>query len=616
MSAQRASGPARLAAFAAAAGLIVVAAVLAVRVAGRREMPRPAALAPPPADRAVDRKEQVRHEEFKGGKLAAAVRGDAFFLGPDGRDHLRGAVEVVQYGPAGEIASRLTADEVAYDKGTLRFDVSGRVRVEAGGVVLEGESFVYDKAAATFGTKAGGRFASKTMSGEAKEVFYAEGPDEVRLGGGFRAGTAADAGTGRELVLSGDSFVFDRRARRGRVEGRAALEGAAFKGMAETARFVALEDGSSLESAVLEGAAEVRFQGEGTPGGGGGEIRADRIDISFVRGPFGLGEIRASGRSRLSLRSVPDRTVDVLAPKALLSFDRTHGLWTWSATEGVRAEIAEAGRPGRALEGDEAVFDGAQVLGIHGLSGRPAVADSDDARIEAPKILVALDGGQVLATGGVACVLKKGEGKRSVGLFSPREDVAVSSDELEIRPGVATSLFTGHVLASQGKDILRADEIELAGDTGEMRGRGGVRVVRTAVATGTSPGRTIELGGGDMSFAPGSRTLTLAGRAYVRLPEARLEAGTVSAVFGRTGGDLEALAARGAVVVAKGLYEGRGEAASYGAADDRLVLTGKPVLTDGKGGAARGDKLTFDLADDKIFLENEGTGRTATVIKS
>jgi lipopolysaccharide export system protein LptA len=616
MSAQRASGPARLAAFAAAAALIVVAAVLAVRVAGRREMPRPAALAPPPADRAVDRKEQVRHEEFKGGKLAAAVRGDAFFIGPDGRDHLRGAVEVVQYGPAGEIVSRLKADEVAYDKGTLRFDVSGRVRVEAGGVVLEGESFVYDKAAGTFGTKAGGRFASKTMSGEAKEVFYAEGPDEVRLGGGFRAGTAADAGTGRDLVLSGDSFVFDRRGRRGRVEGRAALEGAAFKGMAETAQFVALEDGSSLESAVLEDGAEVRFQGEGTPGGGGGEIRADRIDISFVRGPFGLGEIRASGRSRLSLRSVPDRTVDVLAPKVLLSLDRAHGLWTWSATEGARAEIAEAGRPGRALEGDEAVFDGAKVLGIHGRSGRPAVADSDEARIEAPKILVALDGGQVLATGGVACVLKKGEGKRSFGLFSPGEDVAVSSDELEIRPGVATSLFTGRVLASQGKDTLRADEIELAGDTGEMRGRGGVRVVRTAAATGPSPGRTIELGGGDMSFAPGSRTLTLAGRAYVRLPEARLEAGSVSAVFGRTGGDLEALAARGAVVVAKGRYEGRGEAASYGAADDRLVLTGKPVLTDGKGGAARGDKLTFDLADDKIFLENEGTGRTATVIKS
>ncbi len=616
MSALRASGPARLAGFVAAAALVVVAAALAVRLAGRREMPRPAALAPPPAGRAVDRKEQVRHEEYKNGKLAAAVRGDAFFLGPDGRDHLRGAVEVIQYGPAGEIVSRLTADEVAYDKAALRFDVSGRVRVAAGGVILEGGSFVYDKAAGTFGTKAGGRFASKTMSGEAQEVCYAEGPDEVRLGGGFKAGTAAEDGSGGGLVLSGDSFVFDRRGRRGRADGRAALEGPAFEGLAGTVQFVVSEDGSFLESAVLEPAAEVRFHGKGTPGGGSGEVRAERIEVSFVRDPLGLGAIQASGRSRLSLRSAPDRTVAVLAPKTLLSFDRALGLWTWSASGGVRAEIAEAGRPGRALEGDEAVFDGAGVLGIHGRSGRPAVADSDEARIEAPKILVASDGGRVLATGGVACVLKKEEGRRSVGFFSPRQDVAVSSDALEISPGVSKSLFTGRVLVSQGTDTLRADEIELVGDTGEMRGRGGVRAVRTAAATGPSPGRPIELGGGDMSFAPGPGTLTLAGRAYVLLPEARLEAGTVSAVFGRAGGDLEALAARGAVVVAKGRYEGRGEAASYGAGDGRLVLTGKPVLTDGKGGAARGDKLTFDLADDKIFLENEGTGRTATVIKS
>ncbi len=616
MSAQRASGPARYAAFAAAAALLLVAAVLAVRVAGRRGTPPPPSLAPPPADRAVDRKERVRHEEYKEGKLAAAVRGDTFFLGPDGRNHLRGAVEVVQYGPAGEIASRLTADEVAYDKDARRFDVSGRVRVEAGGVVLEGQSFAYDKAEGTFGTKSGGRFASKAMSGQAKEVFYAESRDEVRLGGGFRAGLIAAPGNGGGLTLSGDSFVFDRRSRLGRAEGRAALEGAGFKAASEAVQFVAAEDGSSLESAVLEPAAEVGFQREGTPGGESGEIRADRIEVWFARDPFGLGTIRTTGRSRLSYRSAPDRTETVLAPKALLSFDRTRGLPTWSASGGVRAELAEAGRPGRTLEGDEAEFDAAGVLGIRGRTGRPAVADSAEARIEAPEILVASGGGRVLAAGGVACLLKKEEGRRAVGFFSPQEDVAVSSDALEIRRDVATSLFTGRVLASQGTDTLRADEIELLGDTGEMRGRGGVRVVRTAAASGPSAGRPIELGGGEMSFASVSRTLLLAGRAFVRLPEARLEAGMVSAVFGRAGQGFESFLAKGAVVVAKGRYEGLAEAASYEAATGRLVLTGKPVLTDGKGGAAKGDKLTFDLADDKIFLENEGMGRTATVIRS
>jgi lipopolysaccharide export system protein LptA len=70
------------------------------------------------------------------------------------------------------------------------------------------------------------------------------------------------------------------------------------------------------------------------------------------------------------------------------------------------------------------------------------------------------------------------------------------------------------------------------------------------------------------------------------------------------------------VIVSYGPYVGRSEAASYEAATGRLTLTGKPVLADDKGGSARGAKLTFDLTDDKIFIENEGSGRATTVVRS
>ena len=87
-------------------------------------------------------------------------------------------------------------------------------------------------------------------------------------------------------------------------------------------------------------------------------------------------------------------------------------------------------------------------------------------------------------------------------------------------------------------------------------------------------------------------------------------------VIGREDKAVESLEAKTAVAVSKGHYEGRSEAASYQAAARRITLTGKPVLTDGKGGSARGAKLTFDLADDKILIENEGTGRATTVVRS
>jgi lipopolysaccharide export system protein LptA len=221
-----------------------------------------------------------------------------------------------------------------------------------------------------------------------------------------------------------------------------------------------------------------------------------------------------------------------------------------------------------------------------------------------------------LASGGVAGVLKDDEGRRKAGFFSPGEDVVFSCRQLELRPEISVSLFTANVLLSQGTDTLRAYEIELAGDQGRMSGAGGVAITLTEAAEGRAGLRTIDLGGEEMAYRPDLGTLTLTTKAYVRLPEAGLVAERVSAVMGRGGQSLESLTAAGGVAVSRGEYVGRSEAAAYQAASDRLTLTGSPVLTDGKGGSARGVKLTFDLADDKILLENEGPGRSTTIIRS
>ncbi len=615
MSAQRASAPVRFVRLAAALLVVGLAAILFARLAGRRAAPPPAPVKPPPEDRIVDLKERVRHQEYKEGRLVADIRGASFFRGPDGRNHLTGSVEIVNLGPAGEAASRLSADEVVYDPDSLRFAVTGHVRVEAAGVVLEGNSFEYDKTSGTFETTRGGRFTSERINGWAPEISYRESAEEVRLGGGFRVEIAEKDGTGRALGISGDSFVYERREHRGGVEGRAALDGAEFGSVSAAASFIAAQDESSLKSVVLEGAAKVVFKGTAPAGKGRGEIGADRIAVDFASEPFGLGSIRTMGRSSLSFRSAAGRTETVLAPTALLSCDRVNGYWTWSASGGVRAEVVATGRPGRTLEGEEAVFDGA-ILHVSSRSGRPAVADSAEARIEAPSISVATDTGGILATGGAAGVLKRGEGRRAAGFFSPGDDVAFSSERIELRPEISTSLFTGNVVVRQGTDILRAEKIELAGDMGRMSGSGGVAVTLTETAPREALARMIEIGGQEMAYRPDTRALALTTKAYVQLPGARLEAGAISAVLGREGNAVESLAATTGVAVTQDRYVGRAEAASYRAATRRMTLTGKPVLTDGKGGSARGDKLTFDLADDKILIENEGSGRVTTVVRS
>lgn len=617
MSAQRASAPVRFAGFVAAAVLVALAAIVAIRLAGRRDVPPPPAAAPPPEDRVVDLKERVRHEEYAAGRLVAEIRGDTFARGPDGRNHLAGSVEVASYGRDGAAVSRLTAGEIDYAPGTQRFTVRGNVRVEAGGIILEGDSFVYDKAEGLFETTGGGRFASETVRGQAPEISYKEGAEEVRLGGGFRVEIAEADGTGRAAVLSGDSFVFERRGRRGRVEGRAGLEGAGFRGSSAAAAFAASKDGSFLESAVFEGAAKVVLAGDGPEGQGPGEVGADRIAVAFAREPFAVLSVEAERNVVLSRRGPGGASAHVEAPAAALEFDRDGGLSGWSASGGVRAEIVDADGLGHTVDGEKASFDrAAGAVRAEGRPGRKAVADSAETRVEADSISIGPDDGDLQASGGVRCVFRSGEGRRAPGFFSPGKEVFVSCDALVFRSGTSSVSLTGNVLARQGSEFLDAGELEFSAEKGKTRGRGGVTAGLTEASAGAAVGRTILLSGETVDYLSDTRTLVFEGKALVRIDEARLEARMISVIVAPGGNLLESLSAKKDVAVSKGAYEGRSQAASYQPASGQLVLTGNPVLTDGKGGSARGAKLTFDLADDKILVENEGSGRSTTIVKS
>jgi len=134
-------------------------------------------------------------------------------------------------------------------------------------------------------------------------------------------------------------------------------------------------------------------------------------------------------------------------------------------------------------------------------------------------------------------------------------------------------------------------------------------------AAGETPERRIEVGGEDLVYSASGRVLSFRKKSYVQMPGARLGAATIDAVLGREGRGVDTLTALTSVVVSKGRYEGRGDKAFYEAGADRITLTGRPVLVDKEGGSTRGNKLTFDLADDKISIENEGQGRSTTVIK-
>lgn len=618
MSAQKASTPVKLAALAAASALVVLTVAVGLRLAGRRDGgPPAAAIKPPPGPGVVDIKERVRHEEYRDGKLRAAIRGDRFFLGPDGRNHLEGAVEVTDYGPAGEVVSRIKADQIAYDKNAVHFVLSGRVRVEAGGVVLEGGSFEYDNDRGLFRTAAGGVFSSDSLAGTAPEISYSERADEVRLAGGFRVELAAAAPSAAKVFLSGSSLSYQRRERRGRAGGRVEFAGGRCRGAAAAMDFGVAEGPSLMEYIVFDGAAELVVAGPGPDRTEGGAIRADRVQVVFFPGSDDLSRVEALGNSRLSLSlSMASKSL-IEASRASLTFRSGEELERLDASGGCRAELEDDAGDGRLLEGESVSYDASTgVLRASGETGRPAAARSSDARVEAPDIVAGPAAGDLEATGGVTCLLRPDGDRPAAGFFSASAPVFVSCARLIFRGKTGVSSFLGAVRAWQGGDFLMAGELDLTEATRDMRGKGGVVAGLAQAAAADGSGRRVEVGGEEMTYSAASRALSFTRKSYVRLPGARLDAGTASVVLGPDGRGVETLTARAGVVLSRGRYEGRGDAAVYQAGADRVTLTGRPVLVDKEGGSTRGDKLTFDLGDDKILIENEGQGRSTTVVKS
>ena len=69
------------------------------------------------------------------------------------------------------------------------------------------------------------------------------------------------------------------------------------------------------------------------------------------------------------------------------------------------------------------------------------------------------------------------------------------------------------------------------------------------------------------------------------------------------------------VIIVQDVGEARGKEARYDPDKETIILLGNPVLEDKERGITKGDKLTFFLADGRIFVENKGKERSVTVIK-
>lgn len=618
MTVQKASPAARFVGWAAAltAALLVVFVVL--HLAGRRErLARPAADKPALADGPVDSKEKVWHREYLGGRLAAEIRTDRYFQGPDGRRHLEGRVEVTDFGPDGAVLSTIAADSIAYDGALSRFEISGRVKVAIEDMILQGSYFEYDKERGVFETRRGGFFSSAGMAGEAAAVSYEGGREEAFLSGGFRIVIGSDEPAAERSVLTGDALRFLRRSGSGQAAGPARFVHGPVEGTAESLSFALAPGELSFGSVAFSGSAKILLAGNDGNISERRALEADEVDILFSSGAGRVERVEARGNCRLSLVPEGGGRALLSAAAAVMGLGVKGEVLSWSASGGFRLELGDQAGRARTVEGERASGDGGmRSLAAAPGAGQAVVLDSERLRIEAASLDLKNGGGDFAASGGVRCQIKPDEEAATPGFFSRESPIFISAGSMERRGDSGGSRFKVSVRAWQGARRVAAEALDVDERAGSIQARGRVEVALPGPLKKGVLGDPVEAGGEEMGFSPGDRSLRFRGNSFIRMPGARLAAEEIVASLGEGGLQLERLTAKTGIVVSRGRYEGRGQEARYDAASDTIELVGRPVLFDQEGRASRGSKLTFDLSDGRIRLENEGKGRSITIVKS
>ncbi len=607
-------------------GAIGSLGVILVIVAAHFILKRPAALQPeartaspaPPPGTDVDRKEGIEHVIFKGEKGKIKVKADLSYTGDDKLDHLEGHVEVVDYGRAGGQELTVTADKVDYDPDLTFFKVSGAAKIRDDKSVFESPSFDYDRTRQIVRTDKGIVFTSDRLDARARELVYEKRAATLELSGDVAIEFRPKLATAFPLSVAGNSFLYRRKAKTGRIDGSVRMTHGKSRGSADSMVFSLSKDEQEVKSLTLSGSAEAEFfKDAAAESGTGQEIRADEIRMEAFRGGQAVSRLRARGGCALKLEPRAGARDEIAGDTVLVLFDHDGALERFLATGSARMSLGGGTEPERRIRGRSVSYvKKTDVLKAKGKDKLTARIDSEHTEVEGSEISVRMGSGDMSASGGVKLVLKPAADGQAVGFFSKDKPVFITCRGLTYAREKKTFALREDVRIWQEKDVVLAKEFDILEESGAVSARDGVKASFNHKPKDKAAEERLEIGADRMAYLPGQRKIAFEGSCGLKTAALRMTSKSLDIRLAEDGGEMDELWARGKVVIVQEGKEGRGDEAVYDLKADTVVLTGNPVLVDKDKGVTEGDKLTFHLGDGRITIENKERDRSATVIKS
>jgi lipopolysaccharide transport protein LptA len=566
----------------------------------------------------IEKKEQVVHSEVKGERENFRMRADRHYLGEDGKNHLEGNVEIIDFGKREDQNVYIYGEEVIYDKNLIHFFLKGQSKVQYRDLAIESDLFEYHKKKEVFKSHSGIQFSSRRLIGSAKEIFYYLGQEKLILRKQVHLRLVPESEEALPLFVEGERLHYRREKKMGEVLGQVRLRQGESWASASIMEFVLSEDEEYMKSVTLRDRVKASFVEKDSEEGQRREIHADEIHLKSFKELIQVSSIEAKGNCSYSSSTPSGSSLFIQGGSLLFLFNPEGELEKFDASQNARMiEHWEDTGEKRVLEGGEiSILGKTNVLQIRGSDKLEAKVSSLDNEIQSEEITIDLENDNLEAKRGVKVVFKGREGKRSLGFFSEEQPVFITAQEMRFIRAEKRFLFNKDIKVWQQKEMLLAEELTILEESGEVICRGGVKSVFLHKMKENKEEERLNINAERMNFNPEKDLIAFEEKSSLQVRNIDLRARSISVHLEEEGGEIKTIVAQGRVRIVQETAEGRGERADYDLEKETIILTGDPVVVDKDRGMTRGDKLTFHMGDGRITVENKERERSVTVIKS
>ena len=614
-----------------AAALILVLAVFLALFLTRGKKPAAVSTQEKPATpQKIDEREQVHYVEYRGEKEKTEFKADRNFVGPDGKYHLVGHVQVTDYGRQGGRKLLVHCDEIIHDAERTRFSLAGHVQMEFEEATFETESLEYDRKLDDFSTEKAIVITSPHFKGTALGLDYSLKSEELRLKADVRLETQVSQRSLLPLIFQSKTLYYSRPVRQGRFEGGVTFSHGRSYGSAETTDFQLFPNTDKLDIVDFKGQVRVFLDGEFTDQskkssrssiltlGEQQSIEADEVRLRAFLNSSQLHSYESKGHASVTFLSSTKGTTRFQADSLDFIFD-PGGLREFRGSTGVHMLKTEPkGGETQSVDGDSMLMPGnSDVLQVKADKGRRVKAGFRGNEIISSVLGYNLKN-EDLQAAEVKAVFSPTPERQTVGLFTAKEPMFVTSHWMKYASERKRYRFYGGLKMWQGKSELYAKEVELQEDTGETVCDGDVRSLFPHKPKDQDKEEQVEITSQKMNYDPNKNAAVYEKEGAMKTSSFRMKGDRITVLLAKDTKDPVRITAQANVVINQDqpVREGKGDQAVY-LVDERLVvLTGHPTLTEKDKGEVQGDKLTFHLADGSITVENNTRERSLTKIKS